>query len=395
MQLRAIVIKELRLLRRDIHGLALLFAMPLVFIVIMSLAMKSDFDRRSGVQLDVWVSDLSASEESRAMLAAIGDNPMFRLQRVAQPQAVDPVSSVRADAASFLLTITEKAFVDQQSVIASVLAAPGNSPELNQLFVAVVQEAAGRQNLQMMMDGLKAMSPELPIDDMLASAQQGQLVALSYAAGEAATEQAPTSVQQSVPAWLVFSMFFVVVPLANTLINEREVGMLRRMRTIRVPGWKLMAGKVIPYFVINQIQVVLMLLVGVYLVPVLGGDRLSLGHSPAALAMIAAALSIAALGYGMLIAVLSRTTEQATTMGGAGNIILAALGGIMVPTFVMPEFMQQATVISPMSWGLQGFLDIFLRGGGIEAIWPETLALVLLGVLTLGIALVVFNRAAE
>lgn len=392
MQLIAIVVKELRLLSRDMHGLALLFAMPVVFIVIMSLAMKADFDRRSGVQLAVWTQDLANSEQSRAVLEAVGANPLFQLQAAPPSEAV---AAVRRDEVNFLLQINDKAFADPGVTVADIVAAPSNSPELNQLFVAVVQEAAGRQNLKLMFDGIRAMAPEVPLDDMLASADDARLVDLQYAADREQSAAAPTSVQQSVPAWLVFSMFFVVVPLATTLINERQLGTRRRLRTIDVPSWKLVVGKVIPYYAINQVQVLVMILVGVYLVPVLGGDRLTLGHSLAALVMIASALSIAALGYGMLIAVLSKTIEQATTLGGAGNIILAALGGVMVPTFVMPEFMQEASVISPMSWGLQGFLDVFLRGGGIADIWPETLSLLLLGALCLGLAMALFNRSAD
>ena len=138
-----------------------------------------------------------------------------------------------------------------------------------------------------------------------------------------------------------------------------------------------------------------MLLVGIFLVPMLGGDRLTLGSSLGGLLLMCSTLSMAALGYAMLIAVICRSTEQATTLGGAGNIIFAALGGIMVPTFIMPEFMQTASVISPMSWGLQGFLDIFLRGGGVAQVWPKALSLLLLGIATLGLSLMLIKKQPD
>ena len=405
MQLRAIMIKEWLLLSRDIHGLALLFVMPVVFILIMSLAMKADFDRRSGVQLDMLVRDNSApgNIHSHAMLSRLAENPLFQLM----PEELSRQEAARAiatDQFNFLLTISDTAFDVEtgseagQGGIATVLLAPGNSPEMNQLFIAAVREAAAREKIILMLEGLKAAVPELADSDLLAESGAGSddMVAVQYAgADDQQRGEAPTSVQQNVPAWLVFSMFFVVVPLANTLINERQLGTLRRLRTIDVPRWKLLAGKIIPYYVINQLQVVLMLLVGVYLVPLLGGDRLELGGSPLGLAVMASALSVAALGYGLLIAVIARTTEQATTLGGAGNIILAALGGIMVPTFVMPAFMQAATMLSPMSWGLQGFLDVLLRGGAVAEIWPEALSLLLLGLGALALALLLFHRHSD
>src|SRR5690606_11953797 len=128
-----------------------------------------------------------------------------------------------------------------------------------------------------------------------------------------AAGQAPTSVQQSVPAWLVFAMFFVVIPLSNALISERQQGTLRRLRTFATSPFLPVIGKLVPYFFITQIQVALMLAVGVWLVPLLGGDRLTLGDSIPGLMLISACLSLAALGYGILIAVAARTTDQATT----------------------------------------------------------------------------------
>ncbi|WP_317930869.1 ABC transporter permease [Halioxenophilus sp. WMMB6] len=394
MQLWAMIVKELRLVGRDIHGLALLFVMPVVFILIMSLAMKADFDRRSGVQLDVLVLDQADSPASHALLQSLRENSTFRLLTSADAAAAE--AQVATDSVHFLLVLASSQGDDQVQLMARVLIAPGNSPEFNQLFLASVRAAAGNSHLQALQAQLQTQLPELAESDLFTEITDADWLTVRYAGGEAReAEQAPTSVQQNVPAWLVFSMFFVVVPLANTLINERQLGTLRRLRTIAVPTWMLVAGKLIPYFVINQLQVVAMLLVGIHLVPQLGGDQLTLGEQPLALIPVAAALSIAALGFGLLIAVVAKTTEQATTLGGAGNIILAALGGIMVPAFVMPQFMQAITVVSPMSWGLQGFLDVLLRGGGWAEVALESGSLLGLGVLMIGAAILLLYRRSD
>lgn len=400
MQLLAIIRKELLLLCRDLHGLLLLFVMPLVFILIMSLAMKSDFDRRSGVQLDVLVADLENSSITQQMLDKLAQNEQFKLIKIDDlDDGVDVEQAIKKDQFSFLITVAEHAFTERAEgvAVADVLVAPATSPAMTQLLLAALMYAAAEQNMQLSLKALQEYSPELEgLSIVPDNAKQNEsLISTRYAFSAKEVTEAPTSVQQNVPAWLVFSMFFVVIPLANTLINERQLGTFRRIQTIPVASWKLIAGKIIPYFFINQIQVVLMLIVGVTLVPLLGGDRLTLGNSIPGLVLISTALSVAALGYAMLIAVVSRTTEQATTMGGAGNIILAAIGGIMVPAFVMPEFMQAFTVVSPMSWGLQGFLDILLRGGGIAEVYPEAGSLFLLGAAMLGLALLLLHRHSE
>jgi ABC-2 type transport system permease protein len=101
---------------------------------------------------------------------------------------------------------------------------------------------------------------------------------------------------------------------------------------------------------------------------------------------------VAALGYGILIAVIARTTDQAATLGGVGNILLAALGGVMVPRFVMPATMQKIAEMSPMAWGLDGFLDIFLRNGNVQDVLPEAGSLLLFGCVTIGLAMALSLR---
>ncbi len=181
--------------------------------------------------------------------------------------------------------------------------------------------------------------------------------------------------QQSVPAWLVFAMFFVALPLSTTWLQERRQGTFTRLRSLGLSPSHLLIGKLVPYYAINLVQVVLMLAVGLYVVPLFGGDALTLGHSAAGLAVMALAVSFAAVSYALLIANLVSTVEQATILTGVTNLVLAALGGVMVPRFVMPLAMQRISLASPMAWGLEGFLDIFLRDGNVTTVASKALLL--------------------
>ncbi|HRO02303.1 MAG TPA: ABC transporter permease, partial [Terricaulis sp.] len=172
-----------------------------------------------------------------------------------------------------------------------------------------------------------------------------------------------------------FALFFVAVPFSTAFIKERQQGALKRLRSTNIGARAQFIGKLTPYFLINQVQVVLMLMAGAYLVPLLGGEALRLNGAPLGFVLLSAALSVAALGLAMLIAMLARTTEQATLTAGVGNIVLAAIGGVMVPTFVMPEAMQAIAAFSPMAWGVDGFLGLLLRGGGVLDIQSELLKL--------------------
>jgi len=370
--LLASIHKELRLLLRDVHGLLLLFLMPMAFILIMSLALQNQFAERSGVRLTVLVDDQSHSAASESVLQSLANNTAFEWQ----PAADDASNKQRLgnDKAAFLLQLHD----GKDSILAAITVAPGTNAQVEALFVAAVREAIGRERI---VDLVNYLDPDTDPDTLL----DDSAVTVQYHAAKD-SGKAPSSVQQSVPAWLVFAMFFVVVPLSNALISERQQGTLKRLRTMPVPLWLPIAGKWIPFFLVNQVQVVLMILVGLFVVPLLGGDRLTLGSSFAGLVLMSCAISMAALGYGLLVAVVARTTDQATTLGATGNIILAALGGVMVPRFVMPETMQQLSMASPMAWGLEGLLDIFLRDGSMTSVLPEAGSLLAFGLITVALA---------
>lgn len=378
--------KELLLLGRDLHGLLLLFALPLVFILIMSLAMQDEYATNAGNAVDVLVMDHDRSDASRDLLASLGRNEGYRLQVREDAGAGDRDRLLNDGGYAFLVEIkpglgdfarmTARPAGGYPPVVTVLL--PARTPrQQEKIFTGLLQESLGRLRLSYMVDDMIALDPELSAmsrDELMGVGA----VETAYLFG-GTPKAAPSAVQQNVPAWLIFSIFFIVVPLSNTFINERLLGTINRMRTINVPPAALILGKMIPYFIVNQVQVVLMLLVGVYVVPWCGGERLLLGDSPSGLMVMSLCVSWAALGYAVIIAVVARTPEQAVTLGGMGNIILAAIGGIMVPAFIMPEVMQSLSVISPMAWALRGFLDVLLHGGGIDMIWPECGLLILFG----------------
>ncbi|HMB15680.1 MAG TPA: ABC transporter permease, partial [Pelovirga sp.] len=202
----------------------------------------------------------------------------------------------------------------------------------------------------------------------------------------------PTSVQQNVPAWTLFGMFFIVIPLAGTMIRERQDSTLTRLLTMPVSIAGLLGGKVFAYLFICLLQLVLMLLVGRYLMPLLGTPQFDMGTSPRALALVAVSSALAACGFGMLVGVVARSFDQAAIFGSVSVVIAAALGGVMVPVYMMPQVMQAISVVSPLGWGLEAFLDIFVRGGDLSSVLPQVLTLNGFFLLCMVVAALVFRR---
>ncbi len=382
--------KELLLLRRDMHGLALLFAMPVVFIVIMSLALQNQFSSDSSVGVDYYLLAPEQDEVAVEFLRRLEEIDNFhRLPGGADRQLL--LQSVARDDASFLVIVAPEfgeRLAEGLQVI-DLYASPGAEPARVLMFESRLRDILGRLYL---MIAQQIMLDELGESSLIGDEELDRLLHFQSLYAEGGERKTPSAVQQNVPAWLLFAMFFIATPISTAMIHERSQRTMDRLVTMDFPPWMMLLGKMLPYTLINLLQVVLMLLVGVYLMPLLGADRLSLGHSPAGLLVISLAASLAAVCYGLLVAQIANTTEQATIFTGVCNIIMAALGGVMVPSFIMPPLMQQLSQLSPMAWGLDGFLEILLRNGGVRDVVPQASALLVFAMALLALSVLLGRR---
>ena len=205
----------------------------------------------------------------------------------------------------------------------------------------------------------------------------------------------PTTAQQNVPAWALFGMFFVVVPLGGALIREKQDGTLIRLLTLPVGYIVLIFGKVIAYVMVCIIQFFIILAVGKYVLPALGTQALEINSSLAVILLVVVSAGLAAAGYGVMLGTVLRTYEQVSMLGPVSIVIAAALGGIMVPVHLMPEFMQRISSYSPLGWGLEAMLGLFVRRGDLAGILAQVLCLLAFAAGTLLIAWGMFIRGVR
>ncbi|MCX6306863.1 MAG: ABC transporter permease [Bacteroidetes bacterium] len=195
-------------------------------------------------------------------------------------------------------------------------------------------------------------------------------------------ELIPNTTQHNVPAWTIFAMFFIVIPLTQSLIQEREGGSLFRLLTMPVPYMTLLMGKVGVYLMVCLVQTVAMLLAGILLLPLCGLPMLVLGDDMAGLFVMTLAVAMAAVGYGLMVGTIAKTHQQAASFGSISVIILAAMGGLWVPIYLMPPFMRSLAMFSPLNWSITGYYSIFLRGGSLWQIAPQVFKLLLFSLST-------------
>ena len=400
---------------RDKEALMILFIMPVIFVVIMSLAMRDTFKSEDGALLGIAIYNQDEGEVGRKIVEAISALKIVDVYSLSDEKTVDE-EGIRRDFAggkykfAFIIPpdVTARAEDNvagkfeggegggSEKIRVKLLADPTLRSDHINLVSSAINRVLQAVESAVFMKRLKVIFADMGLETSLGSGEgTGDDRIFSEVTfsgdGSESGEMMPSSVQQSVPAYSLFAMFFLVIPLSGTFIKERMEGSLLRLKSMPVPSWIPIAGKIVPYFIVNQIQILIIFMVGIYLMPLIGGDRLHIGNSPAGIVLITFASSIAAIGYGLMVAVFCKTSEQATTFGGVSVIILAAIGGIMVPKFIMPPLMQSVAELSPLSWGLEAFLDIFVRNGNVTDIFPELAMLLTFGLVCLSIAILRFR----
>ncbi len=170
---------------------------------------------------------------------------------------------------------------------------------------------------------------------------------------------------------LITWVFVPLIGISAMFAYERQKGTLRRLLTTPTPKATYLFGTIAGQVVMALVQMLLLVVFGIVVM------KLNWGQSPAALALMLIASTLAAAALGTALGTLVKTEGQANGLSIMLGMVMALLGGCWYPIELFPQFVRTVVKILPTSWAMQGMLDIVLRGQGLAGILPE--ALVLLG----------------
>jgi ABC-2 type transport system permease protein len=353
-QLKELIRKELLVLLRDRQTILLLFLMPVALIFFLSLATKGVYaDKITGRQIQLVLENESDSPKALLLEEKIKSNKLISL--IDRPQGMDNDRIFEYGKAQAVVFIP-KGFNDGTKPVEIQF-----DPVLDTGYKIALRSLLTSLTVEVVMD----------IDNL-----EG-VVSSFLVEKTKPNSEFPSPLQQTVPAYAIFAMFFIAVPMSIGFLKEKNDGTLQRVFTYPVNAKMIALGKVIPYYLINLIQFVLMLLVGLYLMPRIIGMPLSLGEHPMYLIPITLIVAAASTGFGVLVAALAKTPEQSSTLAATGAILMGVFGGIMVPHVVMPLVMKKLAMISPMYWAHQAYLDIFFREAAFSTTLPKLIVLTL------------------
>ena len=387
-QIIAITLKELKVLWLDREALALLFAMPMFFILVMSYALEGVFEaghkghpievmvvhRNGGVLAEQTIIDLKQLEGLTLIQTHEGISLTSDTAEELIRKGVYPLALLFPEGyTERIMRISNSPPNEKPTVY--LISDPAMNIQLLAAVKGVIQSVIERrvllarapQRLKEMFGTLGGIEGQ--IDDMLGNKNKSEhersgvdfihTFPKGYDPG-----RRPTATEQNVPAYTIFGVFFIVLTLASSFLQEKKDGTFQRILAAPLSKTALLIGKLLPYYLVNLIQIGLMFCIGVV---VFG---MKLGHLPA-LVMVSLALAAAANGLGLLVAALGKTEAQVNGFSVLLAITLSALGGMMVPTFIMPGLMKSLSLFTPHAWALAGYHDIIVRGLSVKQILPE------------------------
>jgi ABC-2 type transport system permease protein len=188
---------------------------------------------------------------------------------------------------------------------------------------------------------------------------------------------------------MVLMLVTMILP-SMAVVREKEVGTLEQLSVTPLRPWQLILGKLTPFLVVGMLDMLLVtaLVTGLFHVPLRGSLLL--------LAFLTALFLLTTLGLGLLVSTVVRTQQQAMGICVFGLMVpMIYLSGLIFPIENMPRGFQIASYGIPVRYYAIILRGIFLKGSGIDVLWPEALSLVAIGVTVLTMASLRFRKNLE
>lgn len=415
--------KEILLLSRDIGGIAILFVMPLILIITITLIQDGSFKTINETKIPILLVDNDKDSLSNTIISKLNEEKAFQVvTKINQKTINEEIAKTLVANGTYKLGVIipknmtldlNKKIQENVTEIMAEFSGEEETPKPQKIAIKrkeikIYFDPASQNSFKdAVLNGIDKMISKIESKSIYTTFQKelGTEGKSPFASEEnfisfkeinpkdESKELMPNSTQHNVPAWTLFAIFFIIVPLSINIVKEKSQGTFVRLRTNPVSYAVVLLGKTITYLIVCIIQFLLMLAVGVYVLPQFGLNALEVSFLGFFLSILVAIFSgLSAIGFGILLGTIAKTQEQSAPFGATAVVLLAAIGGVWVPVFIMPKFMQVISNFSPMNWGLNAFYDIFLRGQGIIEILPEILYLFLFFVLTMTIAIIYDNK---
>ncbi len=368
-----IVHKEFIQLRRDRRMLAILFIAPVLQLILLGYAANLDIK-----DIAIVFCDLDRSATSRSFISRFPHSGYFALEGIVSRLADidEPIIKGRASLAVVLPKGMGRKLAGGESVRIQMIVdgAESQSAVIALHYASMVATTASRQIL---LERVERFSPR---------------VSVPIVSPEVRVWYNPELRSRNFMIPGVLGLLLMVMTMMLTslgIVREKEMGTLEQLIVTTVRPKELILGKLLPFFLIGLIDIVLVVAVAVFWfkVPIKGDVFLLFGLS--------LLFMLTTLGLGLFISTVSKNQQQAMLSAVFFMIPMIILSGFVFPIGNMPRLIQLFTYFVPLRYYLVIIRGVFLKAVGLEALWQEALALLVFGLAILGLSILRFRKKIE
>ena len=403
-KLWASVKKDFRILIRDRVGLILLFVMPILLAIVITSVQNSTFELVNENKIKLVVFNRDRGQSGKELISSLEKMGLFHLTESTEERNSSEMKALmhQQDALAALvipeqfsaevegrakhivktslkdLAVQEDSTMPEQIITDSLILF--YHPVMQQSFRHSVEGAVTSvlqflQSKSIVNDLYKALHEKNIPDSLESQIINNQIPLSTIAVSRSGNRNIPNATEHNIPAWTIFAIFFIVISLSSNVVREKLNGSFVRLRSMPTPFYLSIISKQLTYVVLTLVQATVIFMIGIWIFPKLGLPTLHLPSDLIALLLVTLTCGICASSYAICVGVFAETQEQANGFGAVSVVILAAIGGLLVPSFVMPSSFQPLMKISPLHWCLEAYYGLFLEGGNLKDIWMNILSL--------------------
>jgi ABC-2 type transport system permease protein len=384
---------------RDRGALVLAFVLPpAIFVIFASIFSATTSDK---LDLKVAVAQLSSAQASQRLEEALRQEPTF--------EVIGPVRSNRAEVES----LVKQGAADVGLIIRGEIDDTGAAPfevlvEPSKLMAGSIVSGRVQELVARRLPDLLLSRTAITFQSVVGTftpEQSARLAAAIEAGARVSEPQAATNTPRLVAtasvgssdssgatvtyyagAVAILFLLFASLQSAATLIEERNSGIIDRIAVGPGGSAVVVLGKLLFLTIQGVIQVGLIFIVAQLVYEVDVTRRLDLWL------LITVAAALGASGLALAVATACTTKQQAQTVSTFVVLICSAVGGSMVPRFMMPEFLQAIGRFTPNTWAIEAYYGVFWRHETLSDVIPEIVSLVAMAVVGTASALIVSRR---
>ncbi len=369
--------KDLRHAYRSPVAFGLLIAMPFLLIAVLSEAFSPLYEGRS--TFDVPVVDLAGTTYSSRLIAALDEQDSLNLKPIdwelpsfTRNDAADLMDDNRRYFAVLAITPPAAESEDPGVVLYTDPSQPGFTRVIREDVAAQLESEAVLDRLSREIADASGVTPEEARTrvDEAAQASSGGAAVRVETLSSSGDRIVPSRFEQTVPGFSVmFTFWLAMLVAASIYIEKKEYRTWRRTLVSPARTWTIISSRVLAYVCLGLAQMTVMFVLGAIFFGI------DVGWNLPALIVIFTALALVTTGFGFLMSSLIKDMAMLSMVMNLMIIVMAGLGGALIPTAFLPSWAEPFSVMTPHYWAMNGIQEVIILGNGVAEVYPQVLAL--------------------